>query len=174
MKKAFAAAVAALAIIVSFTACGSSGSAETNLTGSTATILENVLNAAAANVGVTELAEVTAEDAQSTLGLSAADFDKYVAEATVSRALMMTSAHEVTLVKVKDGASVADLKAAIAAGFDSTKWICVVPDKSVVIDSGSYVLLVVSYSDTVDAILKAFKDAAGTVGSENVFYTRPV
>ncbi|MDR0468984.1 MAG: DUF4358 domain-containing protein, partial [Peptococcaceae bacterium] len=117
--------------------------------------------------------EVTADTSQNTIGLSTADFNQYVSSATVSTAAISTFAHQVSLILAKDAASAAEIKKRIAGdgGFDSQKWICVWPEESCVIDSGSYVLLVVSRADVAEAVVAAFTAAAGNVGERVVFFT---
>lgn len=170
MKKSITALFAGFALTISLSACASDAPSETNLTGSTTSILESVLDAAKAEVGMTDMAPVTADAAPGYLGISASEFEKFVAEATTSYGMLMTSAHEVTLVKVNDGESVADFVAAVVKGYDPTKWICTFPQQAVIVDSGQYVLLIVSNNDAASKIMDAFKTVAGTTGNENVFY----
>lgn len=118
--------------------------------------------------------QVTAENCQGTLGISPEDFAEYVEEAYSASAAIMTIAHEVALVKCKDAAAAGEVKALIAAGFDSGKWICVHPKQSAVVDSGSFVLLAVSEAETVDALIEAFSGlAGGNVGEADIFYAMP-
>jgi len=116
--------------------------------------------------------EVSSDVCQNTLGLSPDDFNKYVVSAYVSTAAISTFAHEIALIQTKDANSAAQVKKLISGdgGFDSTQWICVYPDESTVVSSGSYVLLAVSRADVVTAALNAFKAEAGTVSDTNVFY----
>ncbi|MDR2620241.1 MAG: DUF4358 domain-containing protein [Propionibacteriaceae bacterium] len=171
MKKILITIMAALAVAVSLVAC-SGGADDTKLSGSTDTILTNLLTTAKIEIAMPEQAPATEDNASGTLGISAEQFKSYVVEATVSSSLMMTSAHQVTLAKTKTAADATELAKLIAAEFDSTKWVCVMPDRSVVVTSGTYVLLVVSTNEYVDAVLKAFEDAAGTTANLNTFYTK--
>jgi hypothetical protein len=118
--------------------------------------------------------EVTAENSAGMLGLTAEDFGKYVSEAYASNAAFITFAHEIALVRCVDAGAAAKVKKLVADGFDPNKWICVWPQRSVVIDSGSYVLLVASRNVSADAILQSFKTLAeGNVGEADVFFTAP-
>jgi hypothetical protein len=148
-----------------------SGNGKETLTGSTEEVLNAVLEASG-ELPAAATAPVTSENSQNALGISPSDFDKYVSEASVSTALIMTSAHEVALVKVKNAGDVATVKNLIASGFDSGKWICVAPGESLVVESGTYILLVASTTANADAIVAAFKTKAGdNVGEVNIFFT---
>jgi len=119
---------------------------------------------------ITEQVPLTADLAPQ-IGLTAAQFTDLVTEGTLSRAMIMTFAHEVVLIKAKDAASATQLKAAIAEKYDPTKWICVFPEQASVVESGAYVLVAVSTKQYVTAALDAFTKAAGTTGTVNTFYT---
>ena len=172
----------AILILCFLAACGAGGGAPgatTNLEGAPEDLLKQILAEATASfdddrsMPMVFYAEVTAENSQNQIGLSGADFDKYVTSASVATAAIATFAHEAALIRAKDAASAAEIKKLIAAdgGYDSRKWICVMPEKSCVIESGNYVLLAVSRAEVVDAIVAAFTDAAGNVGEPNEFFT---
>jgi hypothetical protein len=172
-KKVFVGALIA-AVSIMFSACSSS--TDSKLTGSADDILTKVWTATATTLGegktpAVESIPVTAENSPGYLGLSAADFTTYVESAAASNALITTSAHEVAVIKVKNASDAAKVKGLVAAGFDAKKWICVMPDKAAVVESGPYVLLVASSAATADAVIAAFKDAAGTAGEVNTFFT---
>ncbi|MDR3278090.1 MAG: DUF4358 domain-containing protein [Oscillospiraceae bacterium] len=113
------------------------------------------------------------ENCQGMLGLTPDQLEKYAEDAVVSTAAIGSHAYELALVKCKDAASAAEVKKLIAAGFDSGKWICVFPDQSFVIDSGSYVLLAATTADAADALQQSFRSLAGElVGEVKVFYTK--
>ncbi|MDR1069873.1 MAG: DUF4358 domain-containing protein [Gracilibacteraceae bacterium] len=189
MKKIILLAVSLL-LLLTFSACGGGGTppaastpppaevpADT-LTGETVEILAAVVAAAgeAAEAPLPQSFEdqVTAENCQGMLGLTPEQFAEYVTDAYVSNAALTTSAHEVALVKCNDPAAAAEVKALIAEGFDSQKWVCVLPDESSVVDSGSYVLLLATSSDYAEALTAGFTAlAADNTGEKIVFYTSP-
>lgn len=114
---------------------------------------------------------VTADTAQGMLGLTPEQYGEYVTEAYVATGALMTSAHEVALIKCKDFDAAEAVKDLVAGGFDSAKWICVMPEESFVVDSGSYVLLAAVGTAAGDAIIESFTAAAGgNVGDANVFF----
>jgi hypothetical protein len=165
------------------TACGggSGGAAApaTNLQGPPGEILEKVLTEAVSALPadkpapMTFTTEVTAETSQNQIGLSGADFDKYVESASVATAVIGTFPHEIGMIEAKDAASAAEVKKLIAGdgGDDSNKWICVFPERSYVVESGHYVLLAVSRADVVEAVLAAFTEEAGNVGEVDEFFS---
>ncbi|MDR0434005.1 MAG: DUF4358 domain-containing protein [Gracilibacteraceae bacterium] len=149
-----------------------------SLTGETSEILTAVIAGAgellAAEPPPSFEAPVTTEDCQGMLGLTPEQFETYVTDAYASNAALLTNAHEIALVKCNDPAAAAEVKTLIAAGFDSGKWICVAPDESSVIDSGSYVLLTVTSEEYAEALIASFISlAANNTGEKSVFYTRP-
>jgi len=175
----FAALVAA-PVLCLLVACGAGGASggTTNLEGAPEDLLKQILAEATASfdddrsMPMVFYTEVTAESSQNQIGLSGTDFEKYVSSASVATAAIATFAHEAALIRAKDPASAAEIKKLVAAegGYDSRKWICVMPEKSSVIESGSYVLLAVSRAEVVDAIVAAFTEAAGSVGERNDFF----
>jgi hypothetical protein len=117
---------------------------------------------------------VTADSAEFALGLTAAQFTANVDSAFQAKAMMMTTPQTAILVKAKDAAAAAEVARLIAAGFDSTQWICVMPERSVVVTAGSWVLLAVGSVDSTNALVEAFgKLAEGSAGEPNTFYFGP-
>ena len=170
-------AVLAIVALAATSGCSNNASSDT-LTDSTEVVLQAVLDAASEKLGDNapklEVLPVDDAGAPGALGLSETDFTALVAQANVANALMMTDAQEIAVVKVQDIAQAGDVAKKIADGFDSLKWICVRPDKSVVITSGSYILLAVGTVENVDAYVQAFSDLAqGKVGEANTFFTGP-
>jgi hypothetical protein len=95
-----------------------------------------------------------------------------VDSACESAAAITTFAQSTAVVKCKSVAAAAEVKKLVAAGFDSHKWICVFPEQSVVVESGSYVLLAVGKAQATDALVEAFKAISeGNTGSPDVFFT---
>ena len=169
MKKLICIAAAA-ALLLGFAACGGSPGAKDSLTGTPEEILAQLKDKVA--LGMTLDEEVTAERAEYVLGLTEAQFGEYVESAFEAMAAIATFAQSTVIVKCKDAAAAAQVKKLIAAGFDSNKWICVFPEQSVVVESGSYVLLAVGVVITTDALVEAFKDiSGGNTGTPEVFFT---
>ena len=161
--------------------CGNAGAAgpTSNLEGLPLDILNQILEDAGKSLPderpmpMAFVAEVTAETSQNQIGLSDADFLQYVDSASVATAAIATFAHEIALIQAKDSAAAAEIKKRIAGdgGYNAQKWICVFPEQSSVIESGPYVLLAVSRADVVEAVITAFTDAAGSVGTTDTFFT---
>ena len=153
---------------------GTSGSS--NLTGSAQEVLTQVKDTADATLTGTDKLPmtiddpVTADTAENMLGLTTDQFSQYVEEAYSSMAAIATFAQQFTVVKCKDAASAAQVKDLIAKGFNSGKWICVSPEESLVVDSGSYVLLAVGNKVQTQALASAFAGLAGSTGTVNTFY----
>ena len=170
MKKILC-AVAAAALLLALAACGASGAKDT-LTGKAEGVLLQLKEAPGVELGMTMDSEVTAEKAQYVLGLTEAQFEQYVDSAYEAAAAISTFAQSNVVVKCKDIAAAAEVKKLIAAGYDSHKWICVFPEQSVVVESGSYVLLSVGPAGLTDALVEAFRSISGdNIGTPDVFFT---
>ena len=142
------------------------------LTGPPEEVLAQLKEASSVELPMSFDSEVTADKAQNTLGLTEAQFGEYVESAYESAAAISTFAQSNVLVKCKDIAAAAEVKKLVAAGFDSHQWVCVLPDQSVVVESGSYVLLAVGAAETTNALVEAFKSiSGGNTGSPDVFFT---
>jgi hypothetical protein len=118
--------------------------------------------------------QITENDCENKLGITPAQFGADVEEAYMALAAIGTHAFEVVLIKTKGNESASTLKKAIADGYDSRKWICVLPEQSFVVDSGRFVLLGSVPNDTAEAFQTAFDDyfENNTLGTVNTFYER--
>ena len=116
--------------------------------------------------------EVTSDMAHNDVGLTSADFDRLVTSAASSLAAIGTFAHQIAVIQANDASAAAQVKNLIsgANGYDAQKWICVWPDKVIVVESGAYVLLAAANTDVVDAAIEAFRTEAGTIGTVVTFF----
>ena len=159
---------AAIVLLLSCVAC--SADVKDTLEGTPQELLAQLKETAAADFGVGFDSAVTAETAQGTLGLTADEFEKHVDSAYESAAAISAVAQSNVLVKCKDAAAAANVKKLTAKGYDSGKWICVYPEQSVVVESGSYVLLAVGTKESTDALVAALKALSkDNMGTPDVF-----
>ena len=173
MKKFFC-LVAATVLLLSFAACNPVPDAKDTLTGTPEEIL--ALLKETVDIGMTFDDEITPESMVSTpqiaLGLTDEQFAQFVESAYEAKAMITTMAQRTAVVKCKDAAAAVQVKELVAEGFDSNQWICVFPDQSVVVESGSYVMLAVGTVETTNALAEAFKTlSGGNTGSPDVFFT---
>ena len=143
---------------------------ESALSGSTEEILNQILSV---NEDIVYFIDpVTSENAPSMLGMTPDDFVSMVEEATSAMNILGVIAFQATIVKVKDVNDVEMVAEMIQKGFDSSKWIETMPEQSLTVISGQYILLAVGTADETDTLASAFKNAAGGAASEPVvFYT---
>jgi len=149
---------------------------QSNYTGSAEDVLKELL-AALEEAGVKmpmalpPLA-VAGDESQYTIGLSETDFDRLVETAYSSQAAIATFAHQIIMIQAKDAAAAAEIKNLVSGkgGYDAMKWICVIPQSAVAIDSGVYVLVIASRNETVDSVVEAFIAAAGNTGDAVKFF----
>ena len=149
---------------------------QSNLTGSAEDVLNQILNAMteagiSMPMALPPLA-VTGDLSQNAIGLSEADFDRLVSTAYYSQAAIATFAHQIIMIQAKDAAAAAEIKALVSGknGYDAMKWVCVIPQSAVVIESGEYVMIVASRNEVVGATLGAFEAAAGNTGDALTFF----
>jgi len=181
MKKILSIFMAALLAITLFSmiGCAKDAATQSALTGEPDEIMVALMEKAAGYVTdkyglpATFNDPVTAATAQGLFGLSAEEFDTYIESAISNKGMLLTTAHIVTLAKLKDAADYKTVMNLVAEGFDSGQWICVFPDESLVIASGPYVLLIASKTDWSNAVLTAFKEMAGEYTKANTFYAGP-
>ena len=102
-----------------------------------------------------------AENSLGMAGISAEQLESLVEDSVVSSAMMTSVAHIAVLVKCKDVESAETIKLAMKDNFDVRRWVCVMPEKVFVVDSGTYVMLVASFEDYADALYNEFKAIAG-------------
>ena len=98
------------------------------------------------------------------IGLTEDEFNANVATATAFESMIMPANQSVCLVELKDTADVASVKQKMIDNCDPNKWICMSADKCLVVDSGKYVLLVMSTQEDCEALKTAFADEFGNVG----------
>ena len=179
MKRLTCIVLTAVLLLV-LTGCGTSQSApSSNLSGNPSDILEKLVTdttatveAAGESMYMSITLGITAETSQNDIGLSSADFEKYVVAASSSLAAIGSQAHQIVLIQAKDTDSAAAVLKIVSGenGYNPQKWICVWPQKVVAIASGDYVLIIASREDIVDAGLDAFKKMAGNVGETVLIY----
>ena len=156
------------------------GAGADTLTGATADILASLLEETKKTLDRDKLPETfvdptTAENSPGMLGLSPDDFVSFVSEATSATGMLMTHAFQVSVVKCGDAHDAEMIEGMIRSGYDSGKWICVYPEQSLTMVSGSYILLAVGWKDTTDVLAENFKKAAdGNVKGPNIFYSGEV
>jgi len=171
----------AVIMIFSVSACAGqgisgSGGGSTNLTGSAIDVLGKLdedLKQTGIQMPMTlPPMEVQSDMAHNDVGLSSPDFDRLVTSAASSLAAIGTFAHQIVIIQANDASAASQIKNLISGtdGYDAQKWICVWPDKAVVVESGSYVLLAAAHTDVVDAAVEAFQNDAGSIGTVVTFY----
>jgi len=161
-------------MLFSVSACAGgsgTGGGSTNLTGSALDVL-NKLNEDLQQTGIQmpmtlPPTEVSSDMSQNDIGLSTADFNSLVASAASSLAAIGTFAHQIAIIQANDASAATQVKNLISGtgGYDAQKWICVWPEKVIVVESGAYILLAAAHADVVDAAVEAFKSEAGTIGT---------
>jgi hypothetical protein len=115
---------------------------------------------------------VTADSAQNDVGLSAEQWSQYAREGMLAMAMLNSQAESYALVECVDADAARAAAEAIATGFNSEKWVCVWPQRSVVLPAGNFVLLAAGRGEVVQAYLDAFCALTGANAEDaNTFFT---
>ena len=77
-------------------------------------------------------------------------------EGVAAEGLISSVAHSVVVVRVPEGGDAEAVRDSIEQNADPRKWICVEAEKTIVKAHGNTVLLVMSFTDTADAIAANF------------------
>jgi ABC-type Fe3+-hydroxamate transport system substrate-binding protein len=152
-----------LALILSFAACQSNpaGNDQPNaLTGSLEDILGEIYETAELSDSFKEYimdglqtTVITAERCEYYLGKAGIEFE----EAIASEPIMMPSAYELDLVRVKEGADVEAIKNEIKENVNPMKWICVgIDPENVIVDNIDDVIIVILSDNEGKALHDAF------------------
>ena len=97
--------------------------------------------------------EITEERSAYYLGKEGIEFE----EALASEPIMMPSAYELTLVRVKEGADIEKIKEEIKENVDPRKWVCVgVDPENVIVDSIDDVIVIIMSDNECKALHEAF------------------
>ena len=117
--------------------------------------------------------QVTKENCDGYLGITAEKFEEYVTESYTMVAAISSQAFDLALVKCKDYASAKEIKKLIAEGFDPAQRICAISEQAFVIESGRFVLLGGVGNEAAELLQKAFDEQFETKsGDVNKFYER--
>lgn len=159
MKKFITILLAALMLVSAIGCSANNGgeNVEVKIEGS----LEEIMDKLYADISPDDLPAIetmtlTADDMGYYVGVEDLDFK----EAAVSEALASAVAHSVVLIRMNEGADIEDAKARIEANANPRKWICVEAEKVIVDNIGDLVLLIMSNTQTADALHTAFKALA--------------
>lgn len=119
-------------------------------------IIEKIYSISKVELPETGLTEVTADKAEYFLGTANIEYS----EAIASEPLMGSFPHSLVLLRVKDGADIEKIKAAIKSNVDPRKWICVgvEPEKVIVDNIDNLIVLIVD--EESETFHKAFLSLA--------------
>lgn len=160
MKKFTALLAALMALLMLFTACAKTPAEPVNtIEGAPMDLLGGLVTDAKIEI-MCENAELSADNVEWLLGLSADDYTANVANGAISMAMMSAQAHMVALLECKDFETAKAVKEKLHTQFDIRRWVCVIPEMCYVIDSGKYVFFVASGVEYGEALLNGFKALA--------------
>ncbi len=152
-----------ITLVISFAGCSKSeGSANEskNIEGDLKDILKEIYDTA----DLTEDFKQYSLDRLQTIDINVDNCEYYLGkqglefqEAIASSPLMTTTAYELDLVRVKEGADIEQIKTEIKENVNPRKWICVgVDPKNVIVDSIGDIIVVILSDDNATALHNAF------------------
>ena len=99
------------------------------------------------------------------VGLSEELFKKNVVDSVVYEPMISPATSSMCIVKLSEDADVATLKQTVIDNCNPAKWVCTGAEKCLAIESGRYIMLVMSTPDNCEALKNAFTEH---FGAENV------
>ncbi len=120
------------------------------------TIINSLLEKSKITYSMPILGKIEAAVAQTYIGLTEEQFNQSIEDAAFYESGIMPSNSSLCVVKVKEGADVATIKQDILKNCDPIKWICMGAEKCLVIESGRYIMLIMSSTEDCEAFQKAF------------------
>lgn len=99
------------------------------------------------------------------VGLSEDLFSKYVVDSVVYEPMISPATNSLCIVKLSEEADMPTLKQTVLDNSNPAKWICTGAEKCLVIESGRYIMLVMSTPENCEALKTAFVEH---FGAENV------
>ena len=106
--------------------------------------------------------KIVVANAPTFVGLSEELYKSYVVDSVVYEPMISPATSSMCIVEFSESADVASLKQTILDNCNPAKWVCTGAEKCLVIDSGRYVMLVMSTSENCEALKKAFTEHFGT------------
>jgi len=108
---------------------------------------------------------IEAERSTEFIGLSQADFEKYVTDSTALESMVMPSNYSLCIIKVNDTSKIEEIKKSIFDNCDPRKWICTSAEYVTVVDCNDCVMLLMANKDASDKLMPAFaSQVGGTLG----------
>lgn len=108
---------------------------------------------------------IEAERSTEFIGLSQADFEKYVTDSTALESMVMPSNYSLCIIKINDTSKVEEIKKSIFENCNPRKWICTSAEYVTVVDCNDCVMLLMANKDASDKLKTAFaSQVGGTLG----------
>lgn len=108
---------------------------------------------------------IEAERSTEFIGLSQADFEKYVTDSTALESMVMPSNYSLCIIKINDTSKVEEIKKSIFDNCDPRKWICTSAEYVTVVDCNDCVMLLMANKDASDKLKSEFaSQVGGTLG----------
>ena len=109
---------------------------------------------------------IEAERSTEFIGLSQADFEKYVTDSTALESMIMPSNYSLCIIKVNDTSKIEDIKKSVFDNCNPRKWICTSAEYVTVVDCNDCVMLLMANKDASDKLKTAFaSQVGGTLGN---------
>ena len=129
------------------------------------TLLDTLLSNSGVQFRMPASMKIAVENAPTFVGLSEDLFTSKVVDSLVYEPMISPATSSLCIVKIDENADVASLKQTVLENSNPAKWICTGAEKVLVIESGRYIMLVMSTPEDCEALKTAFTNH---FGAENV------
>ena len=129
------------------------------------TLVDTLITSSEVQFAMPGAMKIALANAPTYVGLSEQLFTEYVEDSIVYEPMISPATSSLCIVKVSEDANVSDLKQEVIDNCNPRKWICTGAEKCLAIDSGNYILLIMSTPDNCEAMKTAFTNH---FGAENV------
>lgn len=129
------------------------------------TLVNDLVTASEVQFNMPGTSKVATANAPTFVGLSEDLFTQYVVDSIVYEPMISPATSSMVIVKLSEDANVSDLKQTVIDNCNPRKWICTGAEYCLAIDSGNYILLIMSTEDNCNAMKTAFTEH---FGAENV------
>jgi len=124
-------------------------------------LVNDLITASEVQFAMPATSKILLANAPTFVGISEDLFTKYVVDSVVYEPMISPATSSMCIVKLSEDADIATMKQTVLDNCNPAKWICTGAEKCLVIESGRYIMLVMSTPDNCEALKDAFVEKFG-------------